>query len=150
PFTLCANFRSALAAIVQLFDVEAGEDRMIVVGKRLTPSYVSVAGLLDQEPLLAGTLGDPHQRPHPLQLESFELKQNLSRALALARIAYRLPLPAVPDDHRPRAVLARRDHTLEIGVLLRVVLGVHRQPLFRRIRRRPAWHRPRLENPVPL
>ena len=40
-----------------------------------------------------------------------------------------LPRPVVPDDHVPRAVVPRRDHALERRVVVRMILGHHRQAL---------------------
>ena len=50
---------------------------------------------------------------------------------------------AVPDRHRPRAVLALRDLTLELEVLERVVLGVHREPVLVGVCRDSARAAPR-------
>ena len=57
---------------------------------------------------------------------------------------------AVPDDDRAGAVVAWRDHALEVGVLDRVVLDVDGQALLFRAHRRPLRHRPALEHPVHL
>ncbi len=68
----------------------------------------------------------------------------------------RLVHAPVPDPHRPGAVLPLWDLTLELQVLERVVLGVHRQPVLLRGRRNPVRDRPRhrdafvLEPQVPV
>ena len=74
----------------------------------------------------------------------------LALAVAVVRVADRRPPPAVPDDHVAGAVLAVRDMALELRVLERVVLGVHREPLLVRIEARAARHRPALEHAVEL
>jgi len=62
----------------------------------------------------------------------------------------------VPDDHTAGAVLARRDLSLEVQVLERVVLGLHRQPVHTRLERDALRYRPRgghavvLEPEVPV
>ena len=56
----------------------------------------------------------------------------------------------VPDFHRARAVLALRDGALELGVLDRVVLGLHREAVDVRFQRRALRHRPGDEHPVVL
>jgi len=113
-------------------------------------AHVTVAGFLDQQPFLARLALDPHQRPHSLQLEAFELEEELARLHPLARVAHRAPQAPVPDDHRPGAILAVRDHAFEVRVLDRVILGLHRQPLFGGIRMRTPGNRPGLQDAVPL
>ncbi len=56
----------------------------------------------------------------------------------------------VPDRHRAGAVLTLRDLTVELEVLERVVLGAHREPVLRRVRRDPVRDRPRRERPIVL
>ena len=56
----------------------------------------------------------------------------------------------VPDLHRARAVLARRDLAVEVDVLERVVLGVDGEPILVRIAWHPARQRPRHQDAVAL
>ncbi len=145
---LRADLRRQLSTLRELLHQQAREHRPIVV--RSPAADVPVAGFLDEQPFFSGRAFDPHQRPHPFQLESFELKQKLPRRHARAWIAHRLPAPAVPHHHRPRAVVPVGDHPLEIGVFDRVVLGLHRQPLLGGVGRGAARDRPRFQNAVPL
>ena len=59
-----------------------------------------------------------------------------------------MPWSQIAD--RAAAVLALRDRALERGVAEGVVLDLHRQPLDRRIERRPLGDRPALEHAVGL
>jgi hypothetical protein len=52
---------------------------------------------------------------------------------------------AIPDRHRARAVLTLRDVALELEVLERVILGVHRAVVAARIRRDALGNGPRRE-----
>src|SRR5215471_17673917 len=65
-------------------------------------------------------------------------------------IAFRYPSPSIPYDDRTGAVLSFRDHALEAPILERVVFGLHRKPLLRRIHARPLRHGPTLEHAVEL
>src|SRR5206468_11664230 len=57
---------------------------------------------------------------------------------------------AIPYDHRSSAVVAGRDHPLEVPVLERMILDVHREPLLLNTGRRPLGHRPTLEHALQL
>src|SRR5690606_27826212 len=62
----------------------------------------------------------------------------------------RLPGAAVPDQDAAAAVLALRDHALEVGVLERVVLGLRCEPPLAGHEARSLRHRPALEHAVEL
>ena len=145
-----AHPRRPLAALAQVLDRETGKDGRVFVGLGDAAAHVPVAGLLDQQPLLSRLALDPNQRPHPLQLEALQLEEQLAGPDSLARVSDRTPQPAVPDDHGTSAVFPVRNDPLEVGVLDRVILGLHRQPLLGRIGMRTARHRPGLEHAVPL
>jgi hypothetical protein len=68
----------------------------------------------------------------------------------LLRIALRLPLAAVPDDHRARAIFALRNISLEIKVFDRVVLSANRKPLISDRKARALGDRPAFQNPIHL
>ena len=53
---------------------------------------------------------------------------------------------AIPDNHFARAVLPGWNHALERGIVIRVILDVHGEPLFTRIERRTLGNRPGLED----
>jgi hypothetical protein len=80
------------------------------------------------------------------------VEQELELALAqpLARVADRLPCPAVPEQHGAAAVLALGDHALEAAILDGMVLGLHGEALVRRVEARPLRHRPAEEDAVEL
>ena len=62
------------------------------------------------------------------------------RDLLLGRALEVLDDAAVPRDHRARAVLLRWDHVLEVEVLDRMILGLHREDLLVGIQARAARH----------
>ncbi len=66
------------------------------------------------------------------------------------RIPRRFPGAAVPQQHGAAAVLALGDDALELAVLERVILDVHRQPLVGRVEAGPLRHRPALQHAVQL
>src|SRR5919198_883795 len=84
-----ANLRRAFAAFAQVLDAKPGKDRGVLIRLAHAAAYVPVAGLLDQEPLLSRLALDPHQRPHPLQLETLQLEEQLAGLDSLARISDR-------------------------------------------------------------
>ena len=117
--------------------------------------------VLDQQPLVL--LLGAHQRERALEL--LAAQQDAELALRRALRGPRAPpargrgtrwLPvfvrrvdaAVPDDHLAGAVLARRNHAFERRVVVRVILGLHGEPLFATIERRTLRHRPGLEHAV--
>ena len=86
-------------------------------------------------------LGRIHAVDHPVVAAGPEQHVAAVQALAVEGDHHlvvaelvRLVGPAVPDLHRPGAVLAGRDVAVEVDVLERVVLGVDRQVVARRDR----------------
>ena len=57
---------------------------------------------------------------------------------------------AIPDLDRAGSVLSRRDLTLEVGVVERMVLDVHRQMPLPRLLRYALWHCPAGERAAAL
>ena len=80
----------------------------------------------------------------PLELLALEPEGGVSGGERLLHrfVAQVLVAAAVPDDHRPRAVLALRDHALEVAPRERVVVNGHREPLVARVHRRALRDRP--------
>ena len=80
----------------------------------------------------------------PAALELRALQREIEAALLQSahRVALGLPAAAVPDDHLAAAVLALRDLALEVGVVERMVLDVHREPLVAGHQARPAGDGP--------
>ena len=56
-----------------------------------------------------------------------QFEQELPLLEALLRILERYPHPPIPHDHRTGAVLALGNDTLELRILERMVLGLHRE-----------------------
>ena len=116
-----------------------------------------LVALLDEQPLLAlvapaaaaAGADDGVATAQPLPEEA-ELQ--LARPDGARRVVglLRLEGAPVPDDDVAGAVLAVRDHALEVEVLDRVVLGAHRQPLLVGIQGRPLGHRPADEDAIHL
>ena len=72
-------------------------------------------------------------------------KLQISVVIAFARISQRLPVPLVPDNHFPRAVLAVRDSPFKVGIGNRMIFDVDSESFIFRIetrslRQRPAFH----------
>ena len=117
--------------------------------------------VLDQQPrlavlgrLLAGPPRAPalgaHEHPRAFQLEAVE--RHLEIALGQRRVDVvdlGRPGAAIPQHHHAGAV-AIGDHALELAVLDRVILDVHRQPLVGGVDRRALRHRPRQQHAVVL
>lgn len=66
------------------------------------------------------------------------------------RVAFRLPDTAVPDDHVPCTIVAFRDMALEIGVVQRVILHMHRQAAHLGVQRRAFGDRPAFQGAIEL
>ncbi len=94
----------------------------------------------------------PDQQEPPLELLAGQIEVQLAAGDGGRRVtgARRRPRAAVPHDHVAAAVLAARDHALEVGVLDRVVLHLHGQDARRRVQRRPLGHGPAHQHAVQL
>src|SRR5690606_16367823 len=111
--------------------------------------------LLDQQPVLlvvapARAPRKADERPAPAELLAVQRELELALSESLRRIAFRNPMPPIPDEHRAAAVLALGDHAFERRVLERVILGPHRKALFARIEARALRDRPAPEHAVVL
>ena len=102
--------------------------------------------LVEQEPLLALAFGRahpvaaadirPHDREAALELLAEDSELELAVTDRLAGISagrLRFERAPVPHDHVARAVLARRDHPLEVEILDRMILDVDGHAPHRRI-----------------
>ena len=100
--------------------------------------------LVHQQPLVGAGPAGAHQDEPAAQLFPVHIGVELARLDRRGWIigGVRLPGAAVPHDHVPAAVLAPRDDALEVEVLQRVVLDVHRDPLDVRIEGGPLGYRP--------
>ena len=72
------------------------------------------------------------------------------RGRRIGRLGLRFPGAPVPHDHVAGAVLAGRDHPLEVEVLERMVLDVDGHPARGRVQRRALRHGPRHQHAVDL
>jgi hypothetical protein len=110
--------------------------------------------VLDQQPVLA--VGAAHQRERALQFLAAQEQAQLAlfqrgadpllvfRAVvesAPMRLVRRIDA-AIPHDDFAGAVLLRRDHAFEGGVVEGMVLGLHRQSFDARDRATVPWERP--------
>ena len=134
--------RRPVLASLQLVDGQAGEHGF----GRQRPVFRDVAVLLlDEQPLLLALL-ELHQGPLTVELVATQLEEELPFLHALVWILERHPAPAVPDNDRPRAVIAFGDEPLEVPVLERVVFHVDRQALVGRVGGGPLGNRPGREH----
>src|SRR5439155_6867613 len=84
---------------------------------------------------------------HPLAFEREVEVPFLDRlVLILTRIGN--PPARVPQHYGAAAIFARGNGSLEAAIIERVILNVHREPLFIGIETRPFGHRPALEDAV--
>jgi len=138
-----------------LFDREVGDDRSRRQLGDVDVGIRELIAMLEQEPLVPlapRPSFDFHQRPLAEHLLPEHLERELARPDPFDRIFRlgELPRAAVPDDDVAAAVVAGRDDSLERRVVVRMVLGHHRQALDRRIVGRPFRHRPRFQNALHL
>ena len=91
-----------------------------------------------------------HEHPRARELLAMEPELQEPRAVALVRVADRLPPAPVPEENRSAAVLPFRNDSLETAVLDRVILRLHREPLHRGVETRPLRDGPALQDPSQL
>ena len=136
--------------VTDLFHGEAREDRLGIAIRQLLRSGGGI-GLLEEEPLLL-LLRHPGERPPPPHLVAEELDLQLPlRELIEGISLLRRPVPpAVPDDDGAGPVVVGWDHSLEVGVLERVIFHVHGEALLLGADRRALRDGPALQHPVHL
>ena len=106
---------------------------------------------LDEQPLfglLARARFHPHKMPSPPQAAAMKFEVEMSFLQSLPRVADGLPVAAVPNDHRPAAVFALRDHALIVEIGERMVFRSNGKPLGSRNEARPLRHRPAQQRSV--
>ena len=119
------------------------------------PLHGVVVALVEQQPLglaaaVPTTLAHEDEAPSQLLGVDVEVQRAVGELPTGVGTVGWLPRAAVPDDDVAAAVLARRDHALEVGVLDGVVLDLHGQPARSGIQGRPLRHGPAEEGPVEL
>ena len=118
-------------------------------GHRHVPAVRAVprAVLAEDEPvLLLPVQVSRNERPHAVEPLAVEPDGQAAVPLLLEELVR----SAVPDLHRAGAVLARRDLALEVAVLERMVLHVHREVALSAPERDSLRHSPARERAVPL
>ena len=80
--------------------------------------------------------------PLAFQATTVEFEVEMALQQSLPRIADRLPVAPIPNDHCPAAVFALRNHAFVVEISKRMVLGPHGKPLDGRHETRPLRHRP--------
>ncbi|MNZ55952.1 hypothetical protein D3C78_738880 [compost metagenome] len=106
-------------------------DNIVVTGA----AGFAIVGL-DQHPLLFFAIQvGAKQVPHPGQLLALQTKAQLALGVSLTGISFRLPDATVPDDDITGAVMPFGYAALEVGVVERVVLDMHRQAADLRVKR---------------
>src|SRR5262249_21643866 len=106
-----------------------------------------------QEPvvsLLVGAAAHAYEVPAALELLPVENEIEIALAQALVRVAFRLPAPAIPDQHRAAAVFPLGNGAFELVVLDRMVLHLDGGAFVARKETGPAGHGPALHHPVEL
>ena len=138
-------------------DVVVGAPRLdrLRVLLRIPTGHGVLVVLVDEQPLLLAPplpLRGPHEHEAPGELLALDVEVQIALRDGLGGIdpGFGAPPSPVPDDDVATAVLAGRDHALEVGVLDRVVLDLHRQPADARVERRSLGHGPADEDAVEL
>src|SRR6266540_415846 len=136
----------------QLLDGAAAQCRLGLARDWVAAAIRALVVHLHQQPALALALADPGQGVAPVELASLQPDSGMATLQRpLDRLVAERPVAAgVPHDHGAGAVLALWDHALEAGVIERVVLDRHGQPLLARVGRRTLRDRPRPEHPACL
>src|SRR6185295_18113671 len=114
----------------------AGSDavRLRVDDVRIGAGACVFVALLDQKPtLVAAVLAavTPDEQPSAVKLFAMQDEFELALLVGCLRVALRLPVSPIPQQYGSRSVLLWRYHALEIAILERVILDVHRESLVR-------------------
>src|SRR5262245_48731097 len=87
---------------------------------------------LYQQPVLLAAFVAPlhvHEMPATPQLAALQLELEMALGQTFMGIAHRRPAAPVPDDNAAGTILALGNAPLELAVVERMVLHVHRQTL---------------------
>src|SRR5215211_6061623 len=138
-----------LTAPAHLFDGPPADHRFALRARGAAAGVSLLVAALHEQPAAAAR---SPQRPAAAQLHALEPERDVP---GLEPLAHRLLTQvlvgaAVPDDHRPCAVLALRDDPLEVAPRQGVVVDGHGEALVARVGRRSLRHRPGLERAVHL
>ena len=111
------------------------------------PAFGVVVVLVEQQPLLLAARSRPRRTStnRPASFSPCRSKWRSPRSIAASRVlgpCAGVPRAPVPHDDVATAVLALRDDALEVEVLDRVVLDVHRELARLRVQRRALRARP--------
>src|ERR1700733_14392424 len=131
----------------------AARNRLGLINRNVVRAGIFVA-MLDQQPRFlrgASEAARAHEHPGAVKLLPMQYKFEIALFERRADVGnLRLPRPVVPHHHRPAAIFARGNDSLETGVINRMIFHMHRQTLHRRIGRRPFRNRPREQHSMPL
>src|SRR5271169_1858436 len=86
--------------------------------------------------------------PAAVELFAVEIENEMALGVALVRIAFRSPAPAIPDHHGAAAIFAFRDGAFERVVFDRMILDVNGETFFVGIEAWPARDGPALHHAV--
>ncbi len=120
----------------------------------IPPGHGELVVLVQQQPLLlaGAVLAPPYQEEATPQLLAVQLEVQLAGLHRGHRVvvAHEGPRTPIPHDDVATAVLAVTDHALEVGVLDRMVLDVHRESAGGRVEGRALRHGPARQHTVHL
>src|ERR1700720_1315915 len=132
-------------------------DRAILGEDRVGVTFSSVLiPMLDQKPIGPFAAGPVmlHADENPAAVQTLSLQHELeitaSKRFLWRLVAFGLPISAVPELHRPAAIFARGDRSLEVPIIERVILDLDREPFVMGIERRAAGHSPRFKDTIEL
>ncbi len=100
--------------------------------------------------LLPRSRSHAHQHPAASKLLAVQSELEIALPQSLVRIARGLPVSAVPQQHRPGAVLSLGNGPLEAAVLQRMVLHASGKTLVSGVERRTFGDRPGEQHPIPF
>src|SRR5215471_2399737 len=109
--------------------------------------------LLDEQPaLVIPVFRAPcaYQGPAAVEFLALEFELEMPLLVGLPRIRLRRPSSAIPHHDRPSAVFLGRDNALELSILERMILDVHRQALVVGIEARSLRHCPAQQHAIEL
>ena len=138
----------------QFLDRQSGQHGARMLLEDILSGGVLVA-LLDQQPILlvlwvgAAAAASAHERERAVELEAVQVDIDFSLADRVGGVARRIDdfvNAAIPHDDRACAIVARRNHALEVAILQRMVLDGDREMLVGGIHRGAFRNRPRAQD----